>query len=135
MKGEGVHCRGWERNRTWMGRVRNPARGSQPVGCWGTWLPCLGEEFRHRGKSPGPPKLSLCTRSAHPPTLPTLLKTHFLSVVPLVEKSGENPTSHQALGPVKEWESQVCGEIVTYLVRGSAQNVVPLPCLQTSPHP
>lgn len=88
-----------------MGRVTNPTSRSGVV-CWGTWLSYLGKELRHRGKSPGPPKLSLHTHGAHPPPLPSLSKTHFLSLLPLVENClSENLTPPQALGTEREWES------------------------------
>lgn len=104
--------RGCKRSRTQMGRARKEQRLS-------LWLSNLagpsGVGLRHRGKSPGPPKLSLHTHSAHPPPLPPLSKAYFLSLLPLVREWLVEPPGLQTPSTERKRESRAGAETVALL--------------------
>lgn len=88
---------------------QKPNQALRPVLCWGTGLPCLGEELR-LGESPrglpNCPSHPRCSPIRPPSSLPSL--THFLSLLPLVDnwvKTSPTPSSgHSERGGVQVLE-------------------------------
>ena len=114
MKQGGLHNRGRDRNRT-----RKSQKASQRLRCWGTRLPYR----RSSGTGESPQGLPGCLFA---PTHSPSLKTHFLSLAPLVENCLGETLPHAKLWAQSESGSHRHGES-DLSCQGSAQDVATLP--------